>query len=105
MEQTYEFNKEKQCDIYGVMLSCGFSDELTSKKYGSSADIYIEKTTDYGQKFYILIDDGNVEIRNAVYHIYASENLKNKIFEGRIETKEELTTVLKVLGILRTELH
>lgn len=99
MKQTYELNKEKQCDIYGVMLSCGFSDELTSKKYGRCADIYLEKTTDYSQKFYILIDDGNVEIQNAVYHIYADENLKSKIFEGRIETKEELTTVLKVLGM------
>jgi hypothetical protein len=99
MEQTYELNKGKQCDIYGVMLSYGFSDEITSKKYGSCADIYLEKTTDYGQKFYVLIDDGNVEIQGATYHIYASENLKSKIFEGRIETKEELTTVLKVLGI------
>jgi hypothetical protein len=99
MEQSYELNKQKQCDIYDVMLSCGFSDKITSKKYGSSADIYLEKVSDYGQKFYILIDDGNVEIQNAVYHIYASENLKCKIFEGRIETKQELKTVLKVLGM------
>ncbi len=80
------------------MLSFGWSEKLTTKKYGSVADIYVERIDECGLKNFMIVDDGVVSMKNTDYHIYASENLKDKIFEGRIESLEEFRTIMKVLG-------
>ena len=90
--------EDEQCTIPSVMLSCGWTDKITTKKYGSCADIYVEHIDDIGSKNFMLIDDGNVDVKNTVYHIYASEGLKDKIFEGYIETVDEFKVIMKVLG-------
>jgi hypothetical protein len=89
---------EKQYDILTSIFSFNWSSNLTTKKYGSVADIYLERVDDIGYKNFMLIDDGSIDVSNATYHIYADEGLKDKIFEGRIETVEELEVVMKVLG-------
>ena len=98
MKTDNKYAETEQCTIPSVMLSCGWSKKLTTKKYGSVADIYVERIDEGGFKNFMLIDDGAVNIKNTAYHIYASEDLKNKVFEGHIESVEEFKTIMKVMG-------
>jgi len=72
---------------------------------GSSQDIYAEKFIGRESKAILLIDDGNVDINNSVHHIFTLDDYDNindtcKIFEGRIESTLEFTTVMKTLGLI-----
>lgn len=67
--------------------------------YGSPADIYAERKDDDTGEYFMRIDDGNVSPIDAIYHIYVRlNNLNEKIFEGRISTKEEFKIIMKTLS-------
>ncbi len=99
MENT---KNEKQCATQDVVIS--FISEYWNIKtgkeqiYGNPADIYAEIIED-GIKYWMLVDDGNChnQLKDAVYHIYVSD-IDNKIFEGRITSKNEFNIVMKVIG-------
>ena len=73
-------------------------EKLTTKKYGTSADIYVEHIDETGVKNFMLINDGNIELENALYHVFASEDLECKIFKGRIGNAKEFKIMMKALG-------
>lgn len=101
-------NKKTDIDHYTVMLSL-FSQfgwivkTGDEQKNGSSADIYAEHNDEDG-KYTMRIDDGNChnELRDAVYHIYATGG---KVFEGRIGIPEDFMVVMRVLGFNKTKLE
>lgn len=64
--------------------------------YGSVADIYAEAKK--RAKYLMLIDDGNCHnaLKNTTYHIYVND-LKGKIFEGRINSENDFIAVMRVL--------
>jgi len=71
--------------------------EGADQKYGSTADIYLEHTRD--ETLYIMtIDDGNVELPGALFHVYVRNIHDGKIFEGRIDNVKEYYCMLKMLG-------
>lgn len=47
--------------------------------------------------YIMLVDDGWVSLPDALYHIYVSR-LSNKVFEGRISSKNEFEIIMKALG-------
>ncbi len=87
-------------DKYGWQIKTG-EDQL----YGSVADIYAEQEKEQGGRYFMWIDDGNVSLHDVIYHIHVGRGrLDAKIFEGRIETKEEFQVVMKVLGFEKLKL-
>ncbi len=50
MNTNNKRTENKQCTIPSIMLSCGWTDKLTTKKYGSSADIYVEHIDNIDRK-------------------------------------------------------
>lgn len=85
IELTYNFLTQILKD-YGWFISKNIN-------YGSAADICVEHKE---YTHIIIIDDGRVKLSGALFHIYSDHSLK--IFEGRIETVNELEIVLKTLG-------
>jgi hypothetical protein len=70
--------------------------EGDQQKFGSVADIYLEKQREE-TLYYMVIDDGNVELSDALFHIYVGDHSR-KIFEGRISNVKEYHMMLKMLG-------
>ncbi len=84
-----------------LVLAC-FRFEIkkgSAQHYGSGADIYAECKDEENGLHFMIIDDGNVTLKDAVIHIYAY-SIEGKIFEGKCESDAELRTVLKTLGFL-----
>jgi hypothetical protein len=76
-----------------VLFEYGWRINLRKK----SSDLYLEnKNEDFVNC--MVVDDGNIEMNDAVYHIYVDEDFDDKFFEGTISTIEELKVVMKVLG-------
>jgi len=73
-----------------------------SQLFGSSADIYAEYKNDY-MFFYMIIEDGNVNLYNSITHIYSYDN-NGKIFEGKFTTEFELRLLFKMLGFSKVNL-
>lgn len=102
-----EKKEENYKEFVKIMLSLFYSFQWIiktgkSQKTGSVADIYAEMSESDGS-FTMLIDDGNChnELYDAIYHIYAPGG---KIFEGRITSPSEFSTVMKVLGFEEKEI-
>jgi len=68
--------------------------------YGSCADIYLEFKRRSGSKYFCIIDDGNVRITGALWHIYYGD-IDSKIFEGRLKTGSEVKVLMKILGFTK----
>lgn len=66
--------------------------------YGSVADIYAELNNEYG-KYFFIIDDGNCyeDLEDALLMIYVN-NIRGKIFEGRVGKILEFKTLMRLLS-------
>ena len=74
------------------------------QKFGSVADIYLEHNEREGETYCMIIDDGNIELSDALFHVYVGAPADNrKIFEGRIENMQEYYCMLKMIGFSKKE--
>lgn len=78
---------DKDLEEAGFKIKTG-----SEQKLGSVADIYLEDPEGY----HIRVDDGNVELPGALFHVYTPHHAK--IFEGRVKSKEQYETLLDMLG-------
>lgn len=92
-------NNKESLDFLNEIHRYGWVDvPKGNKRFGSVFDLYFYRMDEYEITHYLMIDDGSVNIDNSVLHIYTSDCLEDKIFEGRVETPAEFITIMKVLG-------